>query len=245
MNAFLKMTWTEIKLFLREPAAAFFTLAFPLLLLFVFGGIFGNEPTARFGGKGMIDISVPGYVAMIIGNIALMALPAALAAYREKGILRRFRATPLHPVVLMSAQLTMYLIMQMVGVALLIGAAMAVYGLKLPEASFEAFLSVLLGSCGFFALGFVLAGIASTSRSAGAMGMALYFPMLFLSGAAMPRELFPATIKRIGDFLPLTHVVELLKGLWFGQGWSLVSTSVLAAMFIAGLLITAKTFRWE
>lgn len=55
MKSFLKMTWMEGKLFLREPVGAFFTLIFPLMFLFLFGSISGNEPTPVFGGQRMID----------------------------------------------------------------------------------------------------------------------------------------------------------------------------------------------
>ena len=71
MKSLLKMTWVEAKLFLREPVGAFFTLAFPLMMLFLFGSIYGNEPTPMFGGRGTIDISVPSYTAMIVATTGL------------------------------------------------------------------------------------------------------------------------------------------------------------------------------
>ena len=72
MRGLWKLTWTEIKLFIREPSAAFFTLAFPLMLLVLFGSIWGNEPTPFYGGFGYVDASVPAFTAMIIAPCALL-----------------------------------------------------------------------------------------------------------------------------------------------------------------------------
>ena len=80
MKAFWKLTWTEMKLFVREPIGLFFTLLFPLLLLVIFGSIFGNDSTGMFGGFGSVDNSVPGYMGMIIGTLGLIGLPVSLAS---------------------------------------------------------------------------------------------------------------------------------------------------------------------
>ena len=79
MRGFQQLTWTELKLFLREPAAVFFTIAFPLMLLFVFGGIFGNEPTDWIGTLGSVDISVPGYMGLIVGTTAFLSIPIIIS----------------------------------------------------------------------------------------------------------------------------------------------------------------------
>lgn len=245
MKALWKMTWTEAKLFAREPMAAFFTVVFPLIVLFVFGSIFGNEPTPEMGGRGSVDVSVPGYIAMIIGTVGMIGLPITLASYREQGILRRLRATPLHPSVILASQVLVNLLMTAVGVAILIVAARLVYGLHLPASPIAVILGVLLGSLSFFALGFVLAGLLPTARSAQTVGMALFFPMLFLSGAALPRQMFSETLRNISEFLPLTHVTILIEDLWLGEGWSVFSLLVLAGMLLVGAIVSSRTFRWE
>ena len=89
MRGLYKLSVVEMKLFLREPMAAFFTLVFPLMMLFLFGSIYGNKPSPFFGGFGSVDISVPAYTAMIIATSGLMGITIVLATYREQGILRR------------------------------------------------------------------------------------------------------------------------------------------------------------
>ena len=84
-----------------------------------------------------------------------------------------------------------------------------------------------------------------TASAAQAAGMALFFPMLFLSGAGLPQEMLPDSLVTFSQFLPLTHVVNLLKGLWFGDGWNITAVVVLVLMFIIATILSAKTFRWE
>ena len=104
-----------------------------------------------------------------------------------------------------------------------------------------------LSTVSFLALGFILAGIVPTTRTALSTVMVLFYPMIFLSGATIPREELPESIRRISQVLPLTHVVNLLRGTWIGDPWSrhLVDVAVLAGMIVLGVAITAKTFRWE
>lgn len=245
MRVFWNMTVMEFKLFMREPAAAFFTLIFPLILLFVFGGIFGNEPIGRYGGRGTVDVSVPGYIGMIIATAGLMALPISLAAYREKGILKRYRATPISVYTVFGSQVAVNLVMLLVGSIGLFVVGRLVYGLILPDNLLLLFLAFLLGAASFLALGFILAGLLPSSRAANATGNAIFFPMLFLSGAAMPIEILPEKMRAIAEFLPLTHVVNLIKSAWFGQTWDMKATLILSAMIVVSLAVSARTFRWS
>jgi len=246
MRALWKLTWMEIKLFLREPVGLFFTLAFPLLLLFLFGAIFGNEPVAELGGRGTIDVSVPGYVAMVIGTLGLIGLPIGLASYRQQGVLRRYRATPLHPSIVLAAQVIFGLAIAFAGAVLLIVAAHLAYAVPWPGAPLSLAGALVLSSLSFFSAGFILGGVLPTARTAQAVGMAIFFPMLFLSGASgMPRELLPDTLRRISDLLPLSYVVTLIADLWYGQGWNGLALVVLSGMLIVGAVVSVLTFRWE
>lgn len=247
MTGFFKLLWVEIKIFLRQPEAFFFTLVFPLLLLFLFGSIYGNKPTPFFGGRGTVDHSTPAYMAMIICSTGLLSITIAVSSYREKGILRRYRATPLRPGGIIASQIVLHLIMTALGAGLLIVAARLVYGLRFPGRASEVAAAFILCSLSFFAAGFLVAGLARTARAAYIIGMVLYFPNLFLSGATFPKEMFPESVKAAGRFIPLTHVVNLLQGLWFGQPWSrfTVETVFLGALLVVGTAVSAKTFRWE
>jgi ABC-2 type transport system permease protein len=247
MKSLYKMTWVEIKLFLREPVGFFFTLIFPLMVLFLFGSIFGNKPIREFNMQGTVDISVPAYTAMIIGTTGLVGLTITMAAYRENGVLRRLRTTPVQPMLILAAQVIVLFLMTALGMTLLIVAGKLVYGLQFQGNAFSVLLGFILCTLSFFALGFVLAGLMPNARTAQVVGMVLLYPMLFLSGAGYPRELLPETILKISKFLPLTYVVTLLRGLWIGNPWSqhISEVIVLLGMLVLGVLISIKTFRWE
>jgi len=244
MRALYKMTLVEAKLFLREPAAVFFTLAFPIMVLLLFGSIFGGYPIPGTD-LHSIDLYTPAYTGMIIGTVGLIGLPITLAAYREYGVLRRLRATPLNPSVILASQVLVNLLMTMIGIILLIVAVRLVFDLRMPDAPISIAFALILSSLSFFAVGFALAGLLPTVRVATAVGQALFFPMLFLSGAVLPREQLPDTLHRVSEFLPLTHVVVLIQDLWTGEGWNLVALTVLAGVSIAALLLSTRTFRWE
>lgn len=242
-----KMTVIETKLFLREPMAAFFTIAFPLMMLFLFGAIYGNEPTELFGGRGTMDVSVPAYMAMIISTVGLLSLTISITSYREKGILRRFRSTPLRPYVILLDTVLVNFLMTLLGTILLIIAAKLIYHLRF-EGNFLIFLAAFtLSAFSFFSLGFVIASLAPTARVAQVVGMVIFYPMLFLSGAAIPLEIMPDSIQKVASYLPLSYVVELLKGAWFGDSMAdhFVAILILTGILIAGVVISALTFRWD
>ena len=245
MKTFLKLTYMELKLQLREPVALFFTLAFPVMLMVLFGVIFGNEAEEPLGGFGQVDLSVPGYIGMIIGTIGILSIPITLSNYRDQGILRRLRATPLQSGPVLWSQVAAQVVMTGIGVLMLFVAGLAIFDLRIPDGNVSIIPAILLSAFSFFAVGFVLAGVMPTARTAQAVGMAIFYPMLFLSGAAMPRMIMPDWVQQIAELLPLTHVVILIEDLWMKGAWNVTSLAVVTAVLILGLLVSRFTFRWE
>jgi ABC-2 type transport system permease protein len=247
MRGFLKLTWVEAKIYLRQPEASFFTILMPLVLLFIFGSIFGNKPNPMFNNRGMVDVSTPAYLAIIIGSTGLLSIAISVSSYREKGVLRRYRATPLRPAAILASQVVVHFVMTLLGGSLLIVAARLVYGIRFVGRVGDVLFGFTLCSMSFFALGFLLASVARTARSAYILGMVFYFPNMFLSGASIPKEMFPQGLRAAGKFLPLTHVVNLLQGLWFGDalGKHLLEVGVLAGLLVLGVVISSWAFRWE
>ncbi|MEA3453950.1 MAG: ABC transporter permease [Candidatus Caldatribacteriota bacterium] len=247
MRGFKKYLLIEFKLFQREPEAFFFTLIFPLFLLIIFGSIYGNQPTPFFNGHGTVDVSVPAYIGIIIGITGFMNIPISVATEREKGILKRLRATPIRPLTILLGWVSMYFIVTGVGALLLIIAGKIIYNLRFGGSIINIFLAFTLSTLSFLSLGFVIASVAPTARTANIVGMIIFFPMMFLSGATFPSQMMPVVVRQISRFFPLTYVVELLQGLWFGELWAdhLSGVIILLGILIMGIVVSAKTFRWE
>ncbi|MCL5071555.1 MAG: ABC transporter permease [Actinobacteria bacterium] len=247
MKAFFKLTYIELKLYLREPMATFFTLAYAPMILILFGFIYGNEPTPFFGGRGFIDIAVPSYIGLIIASVGLMSVPISTAEDREKGILRRFRTSPLSPVSYLFANVLVYTIMTLIGVLLLIIIGKFVYRASFEGNFFSVLGGLIISMLSFFSFGYLVASIAPTSRTAQVIGMVVAFPMMFLSGAGIPLEVLPDRVTRVSKYLPLTHVVTFMRGLWIGDSWFEHSLEiyVLVGVLIVGTAISTKIFKWE
>lgn len=240
----LKLAVIELRLFFRNPRAAFFTLAFPLLLLFVFGSIFGNTPPVGQT-AGAMDMSVPGYIGMILGTTGLMGIPAWVSTYREQGIFRRFRVTPIQPSTVLLAQGLVGLMSSLLGIALLVIAGRLAFHLRMPADPLGALAAIIIGAASIYSIGAMVAAVAETARTAQAIGMTLYFPMLFLSGSAFPRAMMPPGVRRVSNVLPLTHANELISGLWLKAEWRTTSLVVLVGILVVAGIIAVRNFRWE
>ncbi len=248
MKSLLKMTRVEAKLFLREPVGVVFTLVVPLMMLFIFGSIYSSNPIPGTESQAMLNNSVPVLTAMIIGTTGLMSTTITMATYRENGILRRLQTTPISPLVVLAAQVLVVFAMTSLGVLLLLTAGSLLYHVRFEGNAFSLLAGFALACLSFFGIGFILAGIMPTARTAQVVGLVLLYPMVFLSGASgFPREMLPEAAQKVGGFMPLTYVVNLLSGLWSGNAWSqhIPDVLILAGILIAGVLISIKTFRWE
>jgi ABC-2 type transport system permease protein len=247
VSAFVALTRSGVRLYLREPAAAFFTVAFAPMLLVLFGFIYGNAPQAAFGGRGTVDVSVPAYLGVIVVTVGLISIPIGSSTERERGVLRRYRATPLRPISYIAADVTRYFLMTALGAALLVAVGKIVYDVRFDGDPLVVLAGFALGSLSFFALGYVLASVAPSARVAQTAGMVLAYPMMFLSGSTIPLENMPESVRRFAEFLPLTHVVTLLRGLWNGDALSMhgADIAILAFVLVVGAAIAARAFRWR
>ena len=247
MKSYSQLLIVNLRLFLREPITAFFTLGFPVMLVLIFGGIYGNEPAPIFGGRGSMDVSMPGYAALILGAVGFMTVVINTSSYREARILRRFRATPLRPLAYIAADVTANLVMTLLGMAGFLLVGRLLYRVRFEGNPASVFLAILLSALAMFAVGYVIASLAPSARAAQVISMVIFYPMMFLSGAGLPQELLPATLRRVADFLPLTYAARLLRGLWFGEAWRdhWAEAAVLGGILILCTALAARLFRWE
>ena len=254
MNGYVAMTRTELRLFRREPLSVVFVLVFPLMMMMLLAAVFGNKQAdARKLQNGMLiwrGVTPANYytaasVAVIVAALGLMTLPIALSSYRERGILRRFHASSVSAPVLVSAQLTVALVTFVGGTVVMAIVAWLAYGAMLPQDVLGVVVALLAGTAAFGAIGFLLATMVRTSRSALGAGLLLFFVVWLISGTAPPRAVLPTGLRDIGSVLPLTHLVTAVHHPWFGFGWSGTDLAVLVAYAVGAGVLALWRFRWD
>ncbi len=247
MRGLRELMLTDIRLYVREPIATFFTIAFPPLIVVLFGVMYGNDPNPLFGGLGSMDVSMPAYAAMVLGIVGFISIPISISAYRESGALRRFRSTPLRPVTFIIADVVSNLLMMFIGILALVAVGWLLFRVAFDGNVIVVGIAITFCALSMFSIGYLIAAVAPTARTAQVIGMLVFYPMMFLSGASIPIEVMPESVQRIAQFLPLTYAVQLLKGLWFGEPWGdfAVGTAVLLGVFVVCTAMAARFFRWE
>lgn len=249
MRALGKVTWTELKLFLREPVTVIFTLALPLMVLYILNGVFGNETSTGgfvvYRGFGASDWYTPAYVALAVAGFSLIAVPAHLVEYRESGVLRRLQASGVGRTLVLGSQLIVALLVATVGAALLLVAAFLLTDVGAPQSPGLFTIAYLIGALAIAAAGIMLGTLLPTARAAQSVGLLLWFVFLFLSGAGPPPEVLPDALQTIGSWLPLTPVIRLLQEPWLTGDWLVRESLVTAAIAGVSGLVAWRFYRWE
>ena len=242
------LTWLEIKIFVREPLGVLGSVGIPVLLFVVMGRLLGQRPRGgAANAPRFVTVDLPIFVAILIAVGAVMSLVAIIAIYREGGILKRLRATPLRPHTILAAHVAVKLLLTLVTLAAMVLAGRRYYPVSsdVPLASFAA--AVLFCTMSIVSLGFLIASLVPTARFAQPIGTLVMYPMLALSGLLAPVESLPPLLQAVARMLPLTYAVSLLRGIWHGEGWLAHAgdAGVLVVMFIVFTVLAARVFRWE
>lgn len=242
-----KITIVESKLFLRDATGVIIGIAFPAMLLIGLGLALPGflDPAEDLGGQRPIDIYVPITLAMAIATLAVSVLPNYLAAYRERGVLRRLATTPVGPMNLLAAQVAVNLAAMVVAVALAVAVAALGFGVDLPRQPAGFLIAFLLGTGAMFALGLLIAAVAPRAKTANGIGMLIYFPMLFFAGMWTPGPVMPDPVRRISDFTPLGAASQAMQDAWAGTFPEALHLLVLAAYAALFGTLAARFFRWE
>jgi ABC-2 type transport system permease protein len=246
MPLLAKLTFTELKLFLRDPIAWFFALAFPPLLLVILGAIPAfRQPDPDIGGRRVIDLYVPIMVGFVLAMLAISVVPTVLATYREKGILRRLATTPVRPAGLLGAQMAMSLLLALATVTLVLAVGAVAFDTAVPAQPAGFLLAFLLAAASLLAVGVLVAAVAPSGKAASGIGTMLFFPLMFFAGLWVPRDVMPELLRRIGDFTPLGAAVQAMQDAITGAWPRPLHLAVLAAFTAVAGLAAAKLFRWE
>jgi ABC-2 type transport system permease protein len=248
LRGLFRLTWLEIKIFFREPLGAVGTVFVPVLVFVLLGRVAtgivprGPSPTGIF-----FRVDVPVFAAVLIALNAVLSLVAIIAIYREGGILKRLRATPLRPQTILSAHVLVKLFLSAVTLTLTLMAGKRYYPLD-ADVHLVAFgIALLISTWSILSIGFLIASIVPTSRFAQPIGAVILYPMLAVSGLFVPVASMPPVMQMVARALPLTYSVSLLRGIWRGDAWSthIGDIGALALVFVVCWALSAKVFRWE
>ncbi|CAK7280866.1 ABC transporter permease [Streptomyces misionensis] len=237
---------TEFRLFCREPGAVFWIFLFPTLLLVILGSIPSfREADPSLGGLRPVDAYVPIAVLIALIMSGVQSLPQVLTGHRERGILRRMRLTPVRPAVLLSAQMVMTGTVALASALLALVVGRLAFDVRLPGRPAGYLLALLLATASALALGSVVSALSRTTRIAGAIGTAVFFPMMFCAGVWLPVQEMPRTLARVVELTPFGAAARALgeaaAGDWPGWG----HLGVLAAWAVLLTAAAARWFRWE
>ena len=245
-RGFWKLSWVETKIFVREPMGFIGALLVPVVVFIVLGRAFG---AARPRATPQIDMPFnPAIVAAVLIAIGgVQSLVAIMAIYREGGILKRLRATPLSPVTILGAHVVVKLGFTVCSLALLVIAGKRLFPGVMQVNVFSFTMAVLLSTLGILSLGFVIASLVPTARFAQPIGAIVLYPMLAVSGLFLPLSRLPTPLRAAAYVLPTTHAVALLQGVWDGSGWGAhwVNAAALLALFLLYSALATRVFRWE
>ena len=247
MGRVARLTFVEIKLFVREPLTAVFALGFPVLVLVVMVGVFGNTPDPKgkvWGGAGPVDYLVPGFLGLVMASIGFISLPLHLAGYRERGVLRRFRSSSIPPWGLLVSQVCVSALIALIGGAAIVGLGMILGGAHGPASPLGVAVAYVLAVACFVSLGILLGALMPNMQSAQAVGLALFFVSEMTSGVGPPREVMPDAMQTFARALPLTHVAVSLQDPWIGRGTNVIELAIVAGISVVAAALAYRTFRW-
>src|SRR5215467_6587274 len=248
LHGLWKLTWLEIKIFLREPLGAIGSIILPALV-FVGVGRFmgGRRPPREIATAEFVRVGLPVFASVLIALSGVLSLVTIISIYREGGILKRLRATPLRPQTILTAHVLVKLVLTAVTLGLTLLAGKRYYPINMNIPIFGFTMALLISTWSILSIGFLIASIVPTARFAQPIGAAILYPMIGLCGLFVPVQSMPPALQVVARVLPLTYAVSLLEGIWKGEAWSahMGDVAALVIVFVVCSALSAKVFRWE
>jgi ABC-2 type transport system permease protein len=250
MRTLVKLSWTEVKLFLRDPLTVLFSLALPLIILFILSGVFGNDVQTSdageivYRGVGPATFYIPAYLALVAASVCVITLPTNLAGDRDRGVLKRFRASGVPVWVVAGAAVLVSVALAALNALLLSLLAVVSLDFNAPRDPFLVVGTFVLAAFSFAAFGLLLGAVLPTARSAQAVGILLWFVLLMLGGAGPPIEVLGSGMQFVAKMTPMWHAVRVIQQGWLGLGAG-ISWFVVVGVLVVSAVGALALFRWE
>ena len=246
MKKFAKLYWIEQKLAFRSADTMIFGIAMPIGVLFLIAVVAGQK-TAGGSSYTFLESAFASLIAVGICACAFMGLPLTIADYRDKKILKHFFVTPCSPVRMLGANVLCSAVMAILSAVAVVLVSVFVFGYRM-QGNVLVFVGMwFLTLISMLSIGLLMASLCRTVKAVNAITSLLYFPMLFLSGATIPFELFPEGLQKVASVLPLTQGIKLMKEASMGiqtEGF-MWRVALLTGITVVCTLISVRIFRWE
>lgn len=245
MKRFLKLYVIEQKLALRSCDMIIFGVAMPVGILILISMIAGSKMAGD--GYTYLEASFASLIAVGICASAFMGIPLTIVDYRDKKILKHFFTTPCSPVWLLGSDVLCGAVTSVLSAVSISVVSVLLFGYHMKGNVLGFIGAWFLTMISMFSIGLFMASLCRTVKSVNAVTSIVYFPMLFLSGATIPYELFPEGLKTVASALPLTQGIKLMKAVSMGVQtesiWKIVV--LLVGITVICSVVSIKTFRWE
>ncbi|MEU7449777.1 ABC transporter permease [Streptomyces diastaticus] len=247
LSVLSQFTTMEFRLVLRESSRFYLPLALPLIILAMNGmGDGARKPVAEFQGLSALDAYiVPLSAVMVVTIIGLMHVPAGIVLYRRMGILRRVSVTPAQPLIILVAQALILLMVTVLGVALALAMGFLVFGVAAPRNPGGVITAFALSLCAMFSLGLLIAALAASPRTAGAIGLVSFLALMATGGGFSNRNDYPDWLATIASYTPFGAAHEAMVNSWSGGSPTMTNCLVLLAVTLIAGTGSAFAFRWE
>ncbi len=237
------------KAFWRNPAAVFFTVGFPVVLLIIFATVFGDQTVDVRGGIETTTYYVPAIITVAVISATMQSLAMSLVIAREDGRLKRGRGTPMPAWVFIAGRIGNSIVVALLMLVLITALGRVLYGVDIPWGQLPEILVVLVvGSAAFCCLGIALTAAIPSQDAAAPIVNALLLPLYFLSGVFIPEDELPSGVISFANHFPVRDFFQAFFDAYIpaGGGSSLDwgNLAVVAIWGIAGLLLSIRFFRW-
>ena len=236
------------KVFWRNPASVFFTVAFPVILLLIFATVFGGQTVEVRGGIDTTAYYVPAIITLSVISATMQSLAMSLVIAREDGRLKRGRGTPMPAWVFIAGRVGNSAVVALLMLGVIAALGRVLYGVAIPWGELPAIVfTLLVGAAAFCCLGIALTAAIPSQDAAAPIVNALLLPLYFLSGVFIPDDQLPSGVIHFADVFPIRHFFEAFFNVYLPGGsasldWG--NLAVVVAWGVAGLFLAVRYFRW-
>jgi ABC-2 type transport system permease protein len=245
MSEAIRLAWhqfhLERRMLWRNPSAAFFNMALPLIFLALFGAVFNDD-------RDSLEIIVPGIAGMAVMATTFNSLSMNLTFLREQGVLKRIRGSAMPEGAYLTAVLASSVFNAVIQVVLITLAGRIFFDIGWPKDVAALAVFVAAGVACMGSLGIALSHVIPNFESASAYSNAIFLPMILISGTFFDTANTPAFLRDIAQALPLTHLIQGLKGAMItghGVADNASNLAVVALWAAFGVFFAIRGFSWE